>query len=317
MRDRNKVEDLLYNLVDKEKNIYEVAELYHQARSKPAEYLDLLRTPGGAAKLSMSDDGKSLLSGNQRYAIMNDVVDFIGSLGKANADASEWAKLNEQFLNYHRSLNVYTLVNSMPIGAYLGCRSGMAELKDKTIVDIGGGTGHVLASFFYYPESLTYYLVDPNLRLLHDQFIRIFPKLCRLKMRHVLAFAEELPFCDNMADVVMSLSSIDHFKDYKAFFREAWRICKPGGQVFVSSHLDVQQEQQDRISTRAKLFSNSIWERVTRYLYYRRHRVGHDDHTYHFTSLEPFVTAATEAGFVLEQAETYKRYFFIVARKPA
>jgi hypothetical protein len=44
--------------------------------------------------------------------------------------------------------------------------------------------------------------------------------------------------------------------------------------------------------------------------------VGHDDHTFHFTDTRPFTDAAEEAGFTVEKAEIFKRYFFLIARKP-
>ena len=50
-------------------------------------------------------------------------------------------------------------------------------LKNIKVLDVGGGTGHTHCSFFQFPEEIEYYLLDPNLRLLHDQFLRLYPKL--------------------------------------------------------------------------------------------------------------------------------------------
>lgn len=131
----------------------------------------------------------------------------------------------------------------------------------------------------------------------------------------MLAYAEELPFRNNFADLVMSLSAFDHFK-YKAFFREAFRIAKPGSKLFLNSHLDVPPAATDRTGLLSKLLTASLPERITRYIYFRRARVGNDDHTFHFKDTSPLTEAAEEARFVVEKAEVFKRYFFVIARKP-
>jgi ubiquinone/menaquinone biosynthesis C-methylase UbiE len=309
-------EQIYLNLIDKERNIYEPAQLFHQNREAVSNYIDNMRNPS-------DNDGILTIEGNQVkcektgkvFTKQDEVLDFIKATEKKPED-KEWERLNEQFLNYHKSLSVYTLLNSVPVANYLALKSGMGNLKDKTVVDVGAGTGHAWCSFFQYPETIDYYLVDPNLRLLHDQFIRIYPKLTQLKLKHVMAFAEELPFKSNFTDVVMSLSAIDHFKDYKAFFAESFRILKPGGTLFLSSHLDVPASAADATKTSQKLLSDTFFERLARYLYYKRSKVGHDDHTYHFDSLEPFETGMKEKGFIIEKSEIFKRYFFVVAKKP-
>lgn len=309
-------EQIYLSLIDKERNIYAPAQLFDQNRAPVIDYLENMRSPGNnEALLSIVGEEVRCAATGKVYSKENEVLDFIKATEKKDQD-QEWERLNAQFLNYHKSLSVYTLLNSVPIANYLALRSGMGDLKNKTVVDIGAGTGHALCSFFQYPETLDYYLVDPNLRLLHDQFIRIYPKLTQLKLKHVMAFAEELPFKSNFTDVVMSLSAIDHFKDYKAFFAEAFRILKPGGTLFLSSHLDIDANVADTTKTSQKLFSDTFFERLARYLYYKKHKVGSDDHTYHFTSLEPFETGMKENGFVIEKSEIFKRYFFIVAKKP-
>ena len=93
-------------------------------------------------------------------------------------------------------------------------------------MDVGGGTGHTLATFFEFPETIDYFLVDPNIRLIHDQFIRLYLKLSYLKMSHIQANAEFLPIKENSFDLVLNLSAIDHLDDYKKFISEAYRVLK-------------------------------------------------------------------------------------------
>ena len=308
--------ELQLHLLKKERNIYEEAELFEQKRIPVKELLSELASPASTnANLQLKGNTLVCAESGTVYQIRNEVVDFCKNEFEQSGD--EWARLNEQFINYHNSLTAYTLINSMPLLNYIAEKSGMAYIKNATVVDVGGGTGHTLCTLFNHPESIRYFLADPNLRLLHDQFIRLFPGLSKIPMGHVLSYAEKLPFKNEMADVVMSLSSIDHFKDYHAFFREAHRICKPGGTLFISSHLDVPASQRiQRTSAGAKIFSFSFWERFSRYLYYKKYKVGNDDHTHHFHTIEPIETAMREAGFVTQNKEEFYGHFWITAKKP-
>lgn len=306
--ENSKKAEPFFGQIDKERNIYELAHLHHQNRRDIAEFIDLLKDPSSDAPLFL---GKGVVDGSKKYPIQDNVVNFTET-----AQASdEWQKLNTQFLNYHKSLTVYTLINSMPINNYVALNSEIGLMKNVRVLDVGGGTGHSFATFFQYPETIEYYLLDPNLRLLHDQFIRLYPKLSYLKMGHMLGNAEQLPIKDNSFDVVTSISMIDHVDDYKQFVSEAYRVLKTGGKFLVTSHLDVPASNEDTTKVRSKLFSVSFWERVARYLYYRKHAVGSDDHTLHLENEKPIADALLESGFKITKQEVFKRYFYFVAEK--
>lgn len=301
-------ENTFLSLIDKERNIYELAELYHQNRCPVETFMDILQDPKTGAEMKLVDNK---LLGEKEYLIKDNVVYFKTDINISN----DWKKQNTQFLNYHRSLSVYTMLNSTPIISYLAYKSGFGNVKNKRVLDIGGGTGHTLTSFFQYPETIDYYLLDPNLRLLHDQFIRIYPKLVFLKMKHLIAQGEYLPFKNNSFDLLLSISAIDHMEDYKKFILESYRVLSPGGKLLISSHLDVKAAKMDRTKSRSKIFSSSFWERVARYLYYRKHSVGNDDHTLHLENEMPIKNAMELAGFKIVGQEIFKRYFYLVGVK--
>jgi len=304
--------DIYLEMTERERNIYEPAQLFSQRRKKVEEFVECLRSPDQEKK-ALQIDGETVRSddGTIRFSVKDEVVDF-----RTGADENkEWEELNEQFLNYHKSLSPYTLINSASVINYLSLKTGLGELKNAKVLDVGGGTGHTHCSFFRYPETIDYHLLDPNLRLMHDQFIRVYPMLSYVPMVHVLGYAEDLPFKEDYFDIVMSVSSIDHFKDYPQFIKDAKRVLKPGGQLLISSHLDVEKESEKKVSLMDKLFSNDFLEMLARYMYFRRHRVGSDDHTYHFTTSDPIKQTMLDEGFEIEASETYSRYFFIVGRK--
>lgn len=307
-------ENVFFNMIDKERNIYEHSILHNQNRKSPDEFIQNLKNPFSDNGTLKYENGSVYdISNGLKFPVSENVIDFRNNEAVLNSE--EWIRLNKQFLNYHKSLTVYTLLNSMPITNYVSLKSGIGELKNIKVVDVGAGTGHVHGSFFRYPESIEYYLVDPNLRLLHDQFIRFFPSLTNVSLAHVLAYAEHLPFKDGFADLVLSLSAIDHYNHYQTFISEAHRILKPGGKILISSHLDIPAASVDSGNKVSKWLSASFFERVSRYLYYRSNRLGKDDHTYHFKNTEPFTSELEMKGFKILKNEIFKRYFFVVAEK--
>ena len=239
--------ELFISMIDKEKNIYELSELFDQNRKKVDTYVNLLKDPHSTSKLIINNN---ILVGDNKYEIVDNIPNFTN----LSITSAEWKKLNKQFLNYHKSLNAYSLLNALPILNYLSTQTGIAELKNIKVLDVGGGTGHTFASFFQYPETIDYFLLDPNLRLLHDQFLRVYPKLSFLEMAHILANAEYLPIVDNSFDVVLSLSAVDHLDDYKKFISESFRVLKPGGKFLISSHLDIPPANIDKTNLIDKVF---------------------------------------------------------------
>ncbi len=279
------LEEIFLNWIDRPRAIYQAAELFPQLRKKPQDYLDILKP-------------------NLEYNTVNGVLDCLN----ASKDLSnDWQEQNEKFLRYHKSLTPHTFFNSIPIDHYIGLKTQLAFLKGIRVADIGGGTGHFLSSFFRHPHDIEYFLVDPNVRELHDQFVRMYPELLEIPMAHIRANAEDLPFISETMDLVISSSAIDHYDDYKIFISEAFRILKPQGQILISSHL--------KKSARKKSKSGALLERGIRILHRIKNRVALDDHTVEFESIKPIEDSLKAAGFKVEQAEIFKNYFFVVARK--
>jgi len=300
--------DTFFNLIDKERNIYEEAQLFHQTRKPISEYVNILQDPITGNEIGLKN--QELIS-DRNYSAKNDIANFINE----DVNSEEWQRLNVQFLNYHKSLSVYTAVNCSPLINYLSLKTEIGLRKNIKVLDVGGGTGHTHCSFFRFPEEIDYYLLDPNLRLLHDQFLRFYPKLSYLPMGHIIANAEQLPIKDNSFDLVLNISAIDHLNDYKKFISESFRVLKTNGTILISSHLDIPPESNDKTKVKTKIFSFGFWERLSRFLYFRKHKVGDDDHTLHLENMDPIETALIDNGFKITKKEIFKRYFWITASK--
>lgn len=276
---------LFFELIDVKRDIYQNASLYSQNRKTPEEY--------------QKEFFKHATFQNQ-----DNVADFIAN---ENAETTLWKKQNEKFLKYHKSLNPHTFFNSIPIDHYIGLQTGLAEVKDQVVIDVGGGTGHFLSSFFRYPHSLQYFLVDPNVRLLHDQFVRMYPELLEIPIGHIRSYAENLPFKDGVADLIISSSAIDHYKDYTQFIKESYRCLKPGGKILISSHLEGASSASSSSFT-----ITSILEKSTRLIHRLKNRVALDDHVEEFSSTDPIKKELLEVGFSVSHEEKFKQYFYLV-----
>lgn len=310
----NKLAQFYFNLIDKQRNVYEDATLFEQNRNKVNTYVGDLQCIETGESLEINDEVLINKSHTKSYKISNNIADFRDE-GILEKD-KKWVKLNKKFLNYHKSLTSYALLRNLPLTHYVGLQTNLAHVKGKVIVDVGAGTGQSQCSFFRYPEENTYFLVDPNVRLLHDQFIRIYPQLLETKINHILSHAEKMPFKDNSVDIVMSLASIDHFADYKAFIKEAHRILKKEGKLLIFSHLDV--PLGGRILTKLKTLKISIpvlLEVFARKLYQISKRVSVDDHTLHFHNSKPMEDTMKEVGFDIDKKEEFMRYFYLLGKK--
>jgi len=277
---------LYFDLIDAPRNIYQKATLYKQNRIPPKQYQEKFLN-------------------NHDFIVEENVADFISHKEEKN---QLWLEKNKKFLKFHQALHPHTFFNSIPIDHYIGLKTELASLQDKVVLDVGGGTGHFLSSFFRFPHKISYFLLDPNVRLLHDQFVRMYPELLEIPIGHLRCYAEEIPFKDGLADLVISSSAIDHYKDYKIFINESYRCLKEEGLLLISSHLEGARST-------ARKSSKGFLENIARLSHRIKNRVSLDDHTKEFKSTAEIKEALVAAGFKIEQEELFKQYFYLLARK--
>ena len=105
---------------------------------------------------------------------------------------------------------------------------------DTRLLDIGCGTGNYAAAL---TEATNCRIsgVDPSRRML--DWARDAAPWESLER----SSAESLPFSEDTFDVVMSTDVIHHIRDRDAYFQEAARVLRPGGQLVTvtDSHDDI------------------------------------------------------------------------------
>lgn len=87
------------------------------------------------------------------------------------------------------------------------------------LLDIGAGTG---ISFDYFECNIIG--IEPSKEMIKES-----------KNKNIIqATAEELPFRDNSFDIIISVTAIHNFKDYKKAIKEIKRVIKPKGKIVIT-----------------------------------------------------------------------------------
>ncbi len=108
-----------------------------------------------------------------------------------------------------------------------------AEARQK-ILDVGSGTGTLaLMMKKQYPQALVFG-VDPDLEIIEIARQKAARNSITIDFRQ--GFASQLPYPDNSFDRVVSSFVIHHLKyeDKIRFFKEAYRVLKPTGELHIA-----------------------------------------------------------------------------------
>jgi arsenite methyltransferase len=110
--------------------------------------------------------------------------------------------------------------------------------KNIRILDIGCGLGFPLIEIAErFGESCKIYGIDPWEKALER--IRLKLKVYNIWNVEVLnGYAENMPFEDNIFDLVVSNNGINNVEDMKRTLEECYRVCKPYAQVTFTLNLE-------------------------------------------------------------------------------
>jgi len=100
--------------------------------------------------------------------------------------------------------------------------------KERRFLDIGAGLG-----------GLSVELVKHGAKVIAVEPARAWCSLIAERLREtggytIRAVGEALPISDNSVDYVVSLQVLEHVQDPEQVIREAFRVLKPGGHIFIA-----------------------------------------------------------------------------------
>jgi SAM-dependent methyltransferase len=105
----------------------------------------------------------------------------------------------------------------------------MLELRPRdSLLDIGSGDGYWTERFAQRAGRVTGLEPDETV-LRHARALRAGPNIM-----YAQGVAEALPFADGAFDRVVSVSSVEHFRDPVKGLEEMFRVLRPGGRLAIS-----------------------------------------------------------------------------------
>jgi SAM-dependent methyltransferase len=135
------------------------------------------------------------------------------------------------------------------------------ELQDvhgKRVLELAAGTGSAVN---FLPNDNPYTGTDISPGLLRKG-IKSFGDAGFNHAEFYVTGAEDLPFDDNMFDVVLCILSLNFFNDIKAVFKELERVAAPGAVLICS--VPVPERKKTKSTIRGILYSEKEWERICR-----------------------------------------------------
>lgn len=112
------------------------------------------------------------------------------------------------------------------------CTAGNID-NDLSVLDVGCGFGGTVAHINEHYTGMKLVGLNLDERQLIRARERVFP-VADNTIQFQQGNACALPYPDESYDVVLAVECIFHFPDREQFFKEAWRVLKPGGYLALS-----------------------------------------------------------------------------------
>ncbi len=118
----------------------------------------------------------------------------------------------------------------------------IGDKKEVAISDIGAGMWSTTGStwpgvkVYLYPSDE---LADEYMRVLKEQNIKPLFSIVKQDMEHLL-------YPDSFFDIVHCVNALDHVIDPFKAIKEMYRVCKPGGWIYLRHHFNTAKHQKER-----------------------------------------------------------------------
>ncbi|MFC1562649.1 methyltransferase domain-containing protein [candidate division KSB1 bacterium] len=138
----------------------------------------------------------------------------------------------ESALNFFQVANTTLLPVYGPLAEQIVTEYNLAE-KEGIGIDLGSGPGNLIIELCKKTRRMQWINADIN-----PNFFPLFLNAAEEagvghRVNAVFADAQELPFEDNYADIIVSRGSFQFWKDKKLAFSEVYRVLQPGGVALI------------------------------------------------------------------------------------
>ena len=147
-------------------------------------------------------------------------LDYYNVKAKSSSKSISWVS------GYHRKLA--TISKETHAQWYIMIRNKLKLNKKHLLLDVGCGAGFMTIPLLRYVDTII------GLDALQAMLYRI-PRKHR-RIIKILSMADEMPLPDDYVDRVLCNSIFQYFSSYeyaKKVLKEMYRVCKPGGYIFV------------------------------------------------------------------------------------
>ena len=130
---------------------------------------------------------------------------------------------------------------------------GKTRITTGTLLDIGCGGGHMSYALIRKGNYAHIHLLDINQYALDAARERAIALGYSSKISFTLGNVEDIPFKDNLFDLVISRGSMPFWDNQIRAFSEIYRVLRPEGQAYIGGGFG-NREQRDRIN---RIFANN------------------------------------------------------------
>ncbi len=136
-----------------------------------------------------------------------------------------------------------------PILADAVCRRVPDDLRGRTVLDLGGGTGQWLAALLEHGLGTGILLDEDPAMVAHAQRTAGTTAGPRAPLLVIRGHAEHIPLRDGVVNLVVSRNSMHLWRDLPQAWREIGRVLAPGGWAFLGRGFgpDLPEEVRDQV----------------------------------------------------------------------
>lgn len=198
----------------------------------------LLADPLTGAALRLSDDGKNLISKDEKYPIVEDVPRMVVG-NPVESDSQVHSDMNSTFDyrdHYEKDAQVFNYFHEYDTPATKAEAKRLHQTiarkiptEANVILDVGCGNGWLARYFLPKGKSV----ISMDISSINP--VRIHKKVASDNHMGLVADVFQLPFAENSIDAIVASEIMEHVPDPTAFVQKLFTVLKPGGRLIITT----------------------------------------------------------------------------------